>query len=299
MRWKKKGKRQTKEIFHSRTDQQRRPSHPLLPTRWNNTLREQTGEPLHQPRAHHCYHIWTEMGGTDGMEIPSLSSLLLLMQILFPPGPNHSYMFLFTFLHPKWDNPTCHLTQSFMHTGLFLSCRKSTGSRQLGWSVLVWMRRKMLRVGTVSLTTSHPPDRKSATLLLKIRDIFSSWSTQSSRTKSWSVLNKKRCWVKRFYKDSCFCEHKHAVSIESVWKYADALNRNLVGTRPNIIFRIIFLPPPISAAHRYTHKHTLSAVPLSVKRHILTPSLRQSMWLTKSSCLCSAGAGEGGVNMEG
>ena len=119
MRWKKKGKRQTKEIFHSRTDQQRRPSHPLLPTRWNNTLREQTGEPLHQPRAHHCYHIWTEMGGTDGMEIPSLSSLLLLMQILFPPGPNHSYMFLFTFLHPKWDNPTCHLTQSFMHTGLF------------------------------------------------------------------------------------------------------------------------------------------------------------------------------------
>lgn len=59
------------------------------------------------------------MGGTDGMEIPSLSSLLLLMQILFPPGPNHSYMFLFTFLHPKWDNPTCHLTQSFMHTGLF------------------------------------------------------------------------------------------------------------------------------------------------------------------------------------
>lgn len=49
---------------------------------------------------------------------------------------------------------------------------------------------KVLSVDTDSLTTSHPPDRKSAMFLL--RDVFSSGSTQSCSTKSWSVLNKKK-----------------------------------------------------------------------------------------------------------
>lgn len=50
--------------------------------------------------------------------------------------------------------------------------------------------------GTVSLTTSHPPDRKSAALLLKIGDIyiyfFSSLSTQSGRTKRQSVFEQEK-----------------------------------------------------------------------------------------------------------
>ncbi len=192
-----------KEVFHGEKACKGGQPNPLLPPCPNNTLREQTSKPLHQPRAYQSCHIWMKMGGADGMEIPSLSSLLLLMQILFPRGPNHSYMFLFTLLLPKWDNPACRLTQSLMLTGHFFFFQKSTGRPQR-WSALVWWGEKKCCVWVLYLWQHLILLTGKVQCFFWKSEIFSSWSTQSSRTKSWSVLNKKRCWVKRFYRDSCF-----------------------------------------------------------------------------------------------
>lgn len=94
-----------------------------------NTLREQTGKPRHQPPGYQSCHIWTKLGEQEGIE----NSITLFISPSdanpLPSSPNHFNMFLFTLLLPKWSDPACHLTQSFVLTEAFFSCRKALAGR--------------------------------------------------------------------------------------------------------------------------------------------------------------------------
>lgn len=118
-------------------------------------------------------------------------------------------------------------------------------------------------------------------------------------------LSKKRCWVKHFYRDSYFSS-LHSVSIKKKKKKTLMLLRETLWAKGLRFYFYFFfssgwvgrgglVPPYKSAARRHTHQQHRRYLCYRhrLKRH-MTPSLRQRMQLTKSSCLCSAGAGERG-----
>lgn len=265
---------------------------PPSPPYPKNTLREQTGKPLHQPPAYQSCHIWTKLGEQEGIE----NSITLFISPSnanpLPSTPNHFNMFLFTLLLPKWSNPACHLTQSFVLTEAFFLAKKHWLVAGIKCFGVVRVEKALLCMGTVSLTTSHPPDRKSA--LLWKSEIFSSWSTQSSRTKRWSVLNKKRCCVKRFYGDSCFSSTYTPSLLKMSEKGAAALNRGLLGTRPNISFRIIS-PPSLGPIHTCI---SICITSISEKIHSDFKSQTEHVANKEQLSLFSS-RGEGGVNKKG
>lgn len=123
---------------------------------------------------------------------------------------------------------------------------------------------KVLSVATDSLTTSHPPDRKSAMFLL--RDVFQVEAPRAAVQKTWSVLNKKKVLGRALSCRQLLQLYTCLLSLLKMSeKVADAPNRNLTGTRPNIIFRIISSPLSLRP------HAAVSLPPASVKRHILTP----------------------------
>lgn len=162
-----------------------------------------------------------------------------------PVGLNNSNMFLFTLLLHKWDNPACHLTQSLMHTGLFSfffaeKRRQAAGMKRFG----VVRGKKSAVCGCWIFDNISSSWQEKCNSSFESLRCFSSGSSQSCRTKRWSVLNKKKL-VERFYRDSCFSS-THALSLLKMSeKGTDAPNRKLVGTRPDIIFRIISSPPSL------------------------------------------------------
>lgn len=123
-----------------------------------------------QPTARRCFHIWPKKGGAEGMEIPSLSPEA-------NPKAVSVLISLICFYSPYYlsSNPTCRLARGLMHKWdgfffVFFWCLEKHGE-VLGMERFgVAGEEKVLSVDTDSLTTSHPPDRKSAMFLL--RDVF-------------------------------------------------------------------------------------------------------------------------------